>query len=156
MKKIFLGGLSALLLSASLQASAQADPEDLIQYRQAGYSFMSWNMGKIKAMAIDETVAWDPAQVQAAANAIEAIASSGMSVLYAPGTEQDIGNTKTNVRPEMFTDHEGVAKVAIAFNQSARDLAAAAKTGDRDAVRKAFAATGDSCKGCHDKYRKRR
>lgn len=154
MKKLVLGGMSALLLATSLQANAQFDPEDMITYRQAGYSFMSWNMGKIKAMAIDGTMAWDPAQVQAAANAIEAIALSGMSVLYAPGTENDIGDTKTNVRPEMFTDAEGVAKVAIAFNQATRDLAAAAKADDRDAVRKAFAATGDGCKGCHDGYRK--
>ncbi len=34
-------------------ASAQMKPEDQIKYRKAGYSFMSWNMGKIKAQTID-------------------------------------------------------------------------------------------------------
>ena len=153
MKKLMIGSLAALFLTASLNASAQVDPEDQIIFRKAGYSFMSWNMGKIKAMAIDESVAWDAAQVQAAANSIAATANSGMGALYGPGTEKSIGDTKTRAKPEMFTDREGVAKVGIAFNKAANELAAAAATGDKVAVAKAFAATGDSCKACHDKYR---
>ncbi|MCK9238231.1 MAG: cytochrome c [Thiopseudomonas sp.] len=155
MKKLVLGSISALLIATSLQAVAQPDPEEQIIFRQAGYSFMSWNMGKIKAMAIDGTMAWDPAQVQAAANSIAATANSGMGALYTPGTEKNIGNTKTNARAEMFTDMEGVGKVAIAFNKAANELAEAAKSGDKAAITKAFAATGDSCKACHDKYREK-
>ncbi len=45
-KAIALGILSLTLATA---ASAQVKPEDQIKFRQAGYSFMSWNMGKIKA-----------------------------------------------------------------------------------------------------------
>ena len=155
MKKLMIGSLAALFLTASLNASAQVDPEDQIIFRKAGYSFMSWNMGKIKAMAIDGTMAWDPAQVQAAANSIAATANSGMGALFTPGTEKSIGDTKTNVRPEMFTDMEGVGKVAMAFSKAANELAEVAKTGDKAAIIKAFAATGDSCKGCHDKYREK-
>ncbi|WBE25961.1 c-type cytochrome [Denitrificimonas caeni] len=153
MKKLMIGSLAALFLTASLNASAQVDPEDQIIFRKAGYSFMSWNMGKIKAMAIDESVAWDPAQVQAAANVIAATANSGMGALFGPGTEKSIGDVKTRVKPEFFTDTAGVTKVAIAFNQAANELAEAAATGDQATVAKAFAATGDSCKSCHDKYR---
>ena len=153
MRKLVLGSMSALLIATSLQTNAQPDPEEQIIFRKAGYSFMSWNMGKIKAMAIDESVAWDPAQVQAAANSIAATANSGMGALFGPGTEKSIGDTKTRVKPEMFTDREGVTKVGMAFNKAANELAAAAATGDKAAVVKAFAATGDSCKGCHDKYR---
>lgn len=154
MKKLMVGSLAALFLTASLNAtSAQIDPEDQIYFRKAGYAFMSWNMEKIKAMAIDESVAWDPAQVQAAANSIAATANSGMSALYGPGTEKSIGDTKTRVKPEFFTDAEGVAEVAIAFNKAANELAEAAATGKQAAVAKAFAATGDSCGACHDKYR---
>ncbi len=153
MKNLMIGSLAALFLTTSLSASAQVDPEDQITYRKAGYSFMSWNMGKIKAMAIDESVAWDPAQVQAAANSIAATANSGMGALFGPGTEKSIGDTKTRVKPEMFTDREGVTKVGMAFNKAANELAAAAQTGDKAQIVKAFAATGDSCKGCHDKFR---
>ena len=153
MKKLMIGSLAALVLTASFNASAQVDPEDQIKFRKAGYSFMSWNMGKIKAMAIDESAAWDPAQVQAAANSIAATANSGMGALFGPGTEKNIGDTKTAVKPEFFTDAEGVTKVAIAFNKAANELAAVAANGDQAQIAKAFAATGDSCKGCHDKYR---
>lgn len=153
MKKLMVGSLAALFLTASLSASAQIDPEDQIYIRKAGYAFMSWNMEKIKAMAIDESVAWDPAQVQAAANSVAATANSGMGALFGPGTEKSIGDTKTRVKPEFFTDSEGVTEVAIAFNKAANQLAEAAATGDQAVVAKAFAAAGDSCKGCHDKYR---
>lgn len=153
MKNLMIGSLAALLLTTSLSASAQVDPEDQIIFRKAGYSFMSWNMGKINAMAIDKSVAWDAAQVQAAANSIAATANSGMGALFGPGTDKNIGDTKTRVKPEFFTDAEGVTKVAIAFNKAANELAEAAATGDQVLVAKAFAAAGDSCKGCHDKYR---
>lgn len=153
MKTLMLGSLSALLLATSFSASAQMEAEDYIKTRQAGYTYMSWNMGKLKAMAIDGTTPWDAAQVQAAANSIAATANSGMGALYVPGTEADVGEVKTRVKPEMFTDMEGAGKVAMAFNKAANELAEAAATGDKATVAKAFAAAGDSCKGCHDKFR---
>ena len=69
MKKIIALGIIALSLAGT--ASAQVKPEDQIKYRQAGYSFMSWNMGKIKANLEGE---YNAQQVQAAANAIAGIA----------------------------------------------------------------------------------
>jgi len=66
-------------LSLVSVASAQVKPEDQIKYRKAGYSFMSWNMSKIKAN-LEGT--YDAAQVTAAANAIASIAGSGMGALY--------------------------------------------------------------------------
>ncbi|NLD13998.1 MAG: cytochrome c [Gammaproteobacteria bacterium] len=153
MKKLVLGSLSAVLLASSMTATAM-DAEDAIQFRQAGYKFMAWNMAKIKAMAIDGSAEWNPAQVQAAANSIAATANSGMGALFIPGTEADVGDTKTRVKPEMFSDIEGVTEVGMAFHKAANELAAAAETGDKAAVAKAFGATGQSCKGCHDKFRK--
>src|SRR5690554_284347 len=152
MKKTVLGSLSAIVLATSLNAFAM-DAEEAIEFRQAGYKFMAWNMAKIKAMAIDGDMESNAQQVQAAANSIAATANSGMGALFIPGTEQDVGNTKTRVKPEMFTDIEGVTEVGMAFHTAATELAAAAETGDKAAVAKAFAATGESCKGCHDKFR---
>lgn len=152
MKKTALGCLSAIVLASSMNAFAM-DAEEAIEYRQAGYRFMAWNMAKIKAMAVDGDVEWNAQQVQAAANSIAATANSGMGALFIPGTEKSIGDTKTRVRPEMFTDIEGVTQVGMAFNKAANDLAAAAETGDKATVARAFAAAGESCKGCHDKFR---
>ena len=57
------------------------------------------------------------------------------------------------IKPELFTDKAEVGKVATAFNAAANDLAKAAATGDKAAVKKAFSDTGAACKGCHDKFR---
>ncbi len=141
-------GLVALSLAAT--AGAQEKPEDLIKYRKAGYSFISWNMGKIKGN-LEGTYNKD--QVVAAANAIAGIANSGMGALYAPGTEKDVGDQKTRVKPEFFTDKDGVAKVAIAFNQAANNMAKVAAEGDAGAVKAAFGELGKTCKACHDDYR---
>lgn len=152
MKKIVLSSLAATLLATSMTATAM-DPEEAIQFRQAGYKFMSWNMGKIKAMVEGETE-WNASQVQNAANSIAATANSGMGALFIPGTEQNVGNTKTRVKPEMFTDGEGVNKVGGAFYQAAMELAKVAATDDKAAIGKALGDTAASCKGCHDKFRK--
>ncbi len=43
-----------------------------------------------------------------AANAIAAIANSGMGALYGPGTDKDVGNQKTRVKPEFFQQQDEV------------------------------------------------
>ena len=88
-------GIFAVALTGSALA-AGPKPEEQIKYRQAGYSFMSWNMGKIKAN-LDGTFNKD--QVIAAANVVAATANSGMGALFAPGTENDVGDQKTRVKP---------------------------------------------------------
>lgn len=148
MKKSILFGVIALSVAAT--ASAQVKPEDQIKFRQAGYSFMSWNMGKIKANVEGE---FNAQQVQAAANAIAAIAGSGMGALYGPGTDKDIGDRKTRAKPELFQNMEDVGKLAMDFNAAAANLAQAAASGDKAVVQKAFGETGATCKACHDKYR---
>lgn len=143
-------GLFALTLATT--ASAQSN-EDMIKYRQSGYAFMAWNMGKIKAQVVDGSVPFDQGQVLAAASVIAATANSGMGALYGPGTEKDIGSLKTRVKPEFFQEMPNVGKLATDFNNAAANLAKVAATGDKAAVQKAFADTGSTCKACHDKYR---
>ena len=143
----------ALLATTLIGGSALAEmkPEEQIQTRQAGYKFMGWNMGKIKANLQGE---YNAAQVQAAAAAIAGIANSGMGALYGPGTDKAIGDVKTRVKPELFTDREGVGEVARNFIAAANNLNTVAAAGDPASTMDAFGQLGRSCKGCHDKYRK--
>jgi len=145
-----LVGLSALGLAAG--ASAQMKPEDMIKYRQSGYTFMGWNMGKIKAN-LDGTVPFDKAQVQAAANVIAAVANSGMGALYAPGTDQGTGWKETRLKPEFFQKMDEVKEVGGNFVKQANKLAEVAATGDEAAIKAQFGETGKSCKACHEKFR---
>lgn len=143
-----VAGIIAVTLASS--AVAGLKPEEQIQYRQAGYSFMAWNMGKIKANLEAE---FNQAQVAASANAIAAIANSGMGALYGPGTDKDVGDVKTHVKPEFFQNMEEVGKLAGEFVTAANNLNAAATKGDQSAVQTAFGDVGKACKACHQKFR---
>ena len=136
MKKALVLGVMALSLATT--AVAQVKPEEQIKIRQAGYSFMSWNMGKIKANLEGK---FDAKEVEAAANAIAGIANSRMGALFGPGTEKDIGNVKTRVKPEFFQNKEEVGKVAKEFIAAANNLSKVAAGGDKAAVQKAFGDT---------------
>ena len=144
-------GLIALAVATS--AAAQISVEDAIKYRQAGYAFMSWNMGKIKAQVVDGSVPFDAAQVTAAANVIAAIANSGMGALYPAGSDQGTGFHPTRTKPEFFQNMEEVGKMAGEFRSAANELAKVAADGNQEAIKGAFGKVGETCKSCHDKFR---
>ncbi|WP_193074611.1 c-type cytochrome [Pseudomonas sp. FME51] len=153
-KSVIAGVLSAALLSLSLSAQA-VSPEEQIELRKAGYSYMSWNMGKIKAQVIDQSVAYNQTQVAAAANTIAAIANSGMGALYGPGTDKQVGAQTTRVKPEMFDNFDDVATISARLSETTGNLASAAASDDQAAIRVAFGEVGQTCKSCHDKYRQK-
>lgn len=155
MKIAIAGALCASLFAASMTAQAEVSPEDQINFRKAGYSFMSWNMGKIKEQVIDETVAYNPDQVLAAANAISTISKSGMGALFGPGTEQNVGDQVTRVKPELFENTPDVIKLSGDLTRAADNLVVAAGEGDQSKVRTAFGEVGQTCKACHDEYRQK-
>jgi cytochrome c556 len=147
--RIITGLLTIGLSTASVAADLK--PEEQIETRQAGYKFMSWNMKKIKANLEGD---YSQPTVKASASAIAGIANSGMGALYGPGTDQDIGNLKTRVKPELFTEREKVGEVAVNFIDAANNLAEVAALGDPGEVKTAFGDLGKSCKACHDEFRK--
>ena len=126
-------------------------PEEMIKFRKAGYSFMAWNMGKIKAN-LEGT--YNKEQVIAAANVVAATANSGMGALFGAGTDKDVGGEKTRVKPEFFKEQDKVKELAMAYIKEANELQKVAATGDAAAVKAQFGKTGETCKACHDKFRK--
>jgi cytochrome c556 len=149
MKKIALAA-AGVFVAAAAMAQQGPKPEDLIAARQAGYKFMAWNTGRIKAN-VEGTYNKD--EVVKAANAIAGIANSGMGALYVPGTEKGRGFHDTHAKPEVFTDKEGVAKVAIAFTKEANEMAKVAATGDAAAAKAQLGKLVEACKACHKDYR---
>ncbi len=142
-----------VLASVAATASAQQTlkPEEMIKYRKAGLSFMSWNMGKIKAN-LDGTFNKD--QVIASANVVAAMANSGWGALFGPGTDKEVGGEKTRVKPEFFEQPDKAREAAMNFNREANELAKVAATGDAAAIKAQFGKTGATCKACHDQFRK--
>lgn len=156
MKKLILGSLSAAVLSTTLHVGAQQlEAEKQIEYRQAGYQFMAWNMGKIKAQVIDNSVAFNADQMKAAANAIAAIANSGMGALYGPDTAMDKMGDETHLKASFFDNLEEAGQLAGNFTKAANHLASEAQSGDKDKIRTAFGLLGKTCKACHQQFRAR-
>ena len=148
MKSKLLLGLIAVTLAGTV--AAQGKPEDAIKWRQSAYTTMGWNMARIKAN-LEGTFNKD--DVVKSANVIQAIANSGIGVLFPAGTDKGTGWEATRVKPEFFTNKEGVGKVAMAFNKEANEMAKVAATGDAAAVKEQFGKLGGTCKGCHDDFK---
>ncbi|WP_104098336.1 c-type cytochrome [Stutzerimonas kunmingensis] len=146
-------GVVAAALLASTAVQAQMKPEEMVETRQAGYQFMSWNMGKIKAQVVDGKEPYDQAKVAAAANAIAAIANSGMGSLYSPDTTTEQLGKATRLKPEFFQNLDEAGQIGRNFTAAANQLAKVAAEGDQAAIKKAFGDVGGSCKSCHDKFR---
>ncbi|WP_291852677.1 cytochrome c [Accumulibacter sp.] len=78
----------------------------MIKFRKTGYSFMSWNMDKIKA---NLEGSYSKEQVMAAANVVAAAASSGMGALFGPGTDKEAAGQTSGVKPEFFNLNSSVS-----------------------------------------------
>lgn len=149
--KTFVAGIVLAVSAGVAVAQSIGKPTDKIRWRQSAYQTLAWSMGRIKTNVEGQ---FNKDQVVQAANVIAAIANSGIGTLFTPDTKDGKGWKQTEVKPELFTDHEGVGKVAKNFNQAANEMAKAAASGDQLAVTDAFDNLGKACKGCHEKFRK--
>jgi cytochrome c556 len=145
--------LAVIFTAVSASAIAGKDEDQQIKFRQSAYTFTAWNAGKIKSQVVDHPETYNKDQVIAAANAIAAVANSGLGALYGPGTDQGTGWKKTRLKPEFFEKPEDVTKVALAFRDESNELARVAATGDVGAIKTQFGKLGEACKSCHDKFR---
>lgn len=149
MKAFACIALAATLAALAAPASAQfAKPEDAIKYRQSALTVMGAHFGRIGAMTSGRV----PFDAKVAADNADIVAT--MAKLpwagFGPGTEKG-GNTKA--KPEIWTEQAKFLEYSDKLVLETIKLAAAAKTGNLDSVKTAFAATGATCKTCHDAYR---
>lgn len=144
----------ALVLSAvSVSALAGQAEDQQVKFRQSAYSFAAWNTAKIKSQVVEHPETYNKDQVIAAANAIAAVANSGLGALYGAGTDQATGWKKSRLKPEFFDKQDEAKKAGLAFNKEANELAKVAATGDVAAIKTQFGKVGETCKSCHDSFR---
>jgi len=140
---------AATLMALAAPASAQfAKPEDAIKYRQGAFTVMGAHFSRIGAMANGKV----PYDAKAAADNAAVVAE--MAKLpwagFGPGTDKG-GNTKA--KPEIWTEQAKFKEGGDKLMAESAKLATAAKAGNLDALKTAFAATADTCKSCHDAFR---
>jgi len=142
-----------LALTVVATAAFSGQVEEQIRFRQSAYSYLSWNTGKIKSQVVDHPETFNKDQIVAAANAIAAVANSGLINLYGTGTDQGIGWKQSRLRPEFFQKQDEAKELDATFIKEANELAKVAATGDAAAIKTQFGKVGASCKSCHDLIR---
>lgn len=145
--------LAVLIATASSAAVAGQAEDQQVKFRQSAYSFTAWNCSKIKSQVVEHPETFNKDQIIAAANAIAAVANSGLGTLYGTGTDQATGWKKSRLKPEFFDKQEDAKKAGLAFVKESNELAKVAAAGDVGAIKAQFGKLGETCKGCHDSFR---
>ncbi len=143
--------LALALAFGSLSAPAFAQfqkPEDAVKYRKAALTVMSTHFGRIGAMA-NGRAPFDPKVAAESAAIVET-----MSKLPWEGFVAGTDKGETRALPAIWTEQAKFKEASERLQADTAKLNAAAKTGNLDAIKTAFGATGQSCKACHDAYRK--
>ncbi|WP_280153672.1 cytochrome c [Piscinibacter sp. XHJ-5] len=149
MKKMMLAVAAVAGLTSALPAAAQfAKPEDAIKYRKASFTVMAAHFGRIGAM-VNGRAPFDPKVVQENADLVAALARLPFTG-FVEGTDK--GETKA--KPEVWSENDKFKAATSKMLDEMAKLNAAAKSGNLDTVKAAFGPVGQSCKACHDNFRK--
>ena len=148
MSKTVLAVFAAIAALAAGAVHAQAKPEDAIKYRQGAYKVMGWNFGPMAAMVKGEK----PYDKEAFARhaAIVEFVSKLPGEGYVPGSDR---GADTKAKPEIWAKMDDFKSKMIKMHEETAKLAAVARTGNFDEIKKQFGATGATCKSCHDDYK---
>jgi len=139
--------VAASALTATLVNAQFAKPEAAIKYRKAALTVMGTHFARIGAVVKGE-VPFNKEDV-----AKNAAIVSTMSHLpwqaFGPGTEGG------DALPSVWSDAAKFTSLSEKLTAATAALNTAAQSGDLDAVKKAFGATGQACKACHDDFKKK-
>ncbi|MES2889946.1 MAG: cytochrome c [Pseudomonadota bacterium] len=144
-----LAATGTLLALMSQPSAAQfAKPEDAIKYRKAAFTVMAAHFGRLGAMANGKA----PYDAKAAADNAAIVLQMSALPYAAFGEGTDKGDTRA--KAEVWSEPEKFKAAAAKMQEEVVKLNAAAQTGKPEALKAAFGGAAQSCKGCHDTYRK--
>ncbi len=146
MKKLALA-LSGMLACGAVGVAVADQYEDAIKYRQSAFTLVKGNLGPMGAMVKGETP-FDSAAFQRHAENLAAL-----SMMTGDGFIEgsDLGDTKA--RPAVWEKRAAFDEKMEEFRKASADLAAAAKSGNLDTVKRPFAVAAKTCKSCHDDFK---
>jgi len=144
----FAATAAALLLATGASAQSFQKPEDAIKYRRSAMTVMAVHFGVLGAMSNGRM----PFDAQAAARSADVIAlvSHLPFAGFVPGTDKG----ETRAKPEIWTEQAKFNASRDKMTDAMGKLATAAKTGNLDTMKAAFGPAAQTCKACHDDFRK--
>lgn len=138
---------SLALITASPAFAQFQKAEDAIKYRQSTFSVMATHFSRIGAVVKGE-VPYSKEDVAKNA-AIVATLSSLPWQAFGPGTEGG------KAQPAIWTEAAKFKASSEKMQTAVAELNQAAQSGNLESIKKAFSATGQTCKACHDDFRKK-
>ncbi|MGB5233591.1 MAG: cytochrome c [Candidatus Macondimonas sp.] len=143
----------SLVLAVSLTLPVLAlahggDHADPVRYRQSGFYLIGWHFEPMAAMIKGEK----PMDAKAFATHAEAVAN--VSRLLPEGFANGPHKGKTDAKPEIWKNPGDFADKMKAFQEQSAQLAQIAQDGDAGQIKAQFMKTAETCKACHDDYRK--
>ena len=137
------------LFATGVCAQSFQKPEDAIKYRRSAMTVMATHFGVIGAMANGRA----PFDAQAAARSADVIAlvSHLPFAGFVPGTDKG----ETRAKPEIWSEQAKFKAGAEKMQDAIGKLAVAAKSGNLDTMKAAFGPAAQTCKACHDDFRKK-
>lgn len=140
--------IPVLALSIATPAAAQfAKPEDAIKYRQSAFALMGAHMGRLSAVVKGE-VPYNREDVMRNAAIINTLSSLPWQA-FGPGTEGG------KAEPAIWKESAKFKSGADRMQAAVAELNSAAQSGNPENLKKALGATGQTCKACHDDFRKK-
>lgn len=143
--------LLAVLVATSGATAAHAQfakPEDAVKYRKNSLFVMSQHFGRIGAMAQGK-VPFNATVAQENADTVAMLAKLPWAA-FGEGTDMV---PETKAKAAIWDQPAKFKEAADKLQKEAENLRVATKTGNLDAVKKAFSATAGTCKACHDQFK---
>jgi cytochrome c556 len=149
MKHTFLGIAIISLFVIPFSAQAQfAKIEDAVKYRKAAFTLMNTHLARIGPVVKGEKP-YDKASVESDAAIVEMMSKLPWHAFPANSATSD-----SRAKPEIWKEQDKFQAASEKMQSEAAKLSAAARAGDLNMIKATFGAAGQSCKACHDDFRK--
>lgn len=150
-KKTVLTIAATLALGIAVNAVAEDSPEEeAVEYRQGAFTMISHHFGAMAAMVKGET------EYNAETFAENAEAVAALSQFPINGFIDGSYGGESGAKEHIGDNMDDFKEKMEAFQVSAVELAEAAGNGsDLNTLKPVFGKVGESCKACHNEYRKK-
>ena len=122
--------------------------QDAIRYRQAVMTLIGQHFGSMGQVVKGEQP-YNQTSFGAEATVFEMLSKMPWDAFLYP--ESDRGKTK--LKSKALKNKDDFMQAARNFEDETAKLAAAAKTGDLNAIKAQFGAAANTCKGCHSEFK---
>ena len=150
MRRLFMIAAAGAVIASGAIAEEEDPFADAVEMRHGLMLQMATDLGKVGAMAKDETP-YDAAVASKAAANIAAIASVLSMDQFPAGSEYQKA-TDSFALPAIWTAHDDFLKKIADLNTAAAAFQTAAGT-DLDSLKAGMGALGGACAACHKAYR---